>query len=348
MNSRKLIRVLALAAAGGAGCSSPSSSGGTAGTTGTAGTGTTGSAGRAAGGTTGTAGRAGGGTTGTAGTTGTGGGTCAPLTSTVGISTVNGAAVGAALQANSALKKTLPITDLSNNSMFTITGAWLVDMTNRSALGDNAFAFGFVGVTYHGSVPICNVQLNNFVYRDAAGNSQNANVAVSVDMNIAYVVGGTGMQCAGLKQGIPYCLAPGESGIAFNEIGFSGATLANTPITKVDFASITGGATVADAQPDINVAVTGYTVTTIDANSPQTLNVTLKNTGTASVQLGALLPYFLLDEQGLPIYFASITGTQASGTLTTGQSITVSDTNVGFDGSSTRVIFFPRFNRLLQ
>jgi hypothetical protein len=262
---------------------------------------------------------------------------------------VSGPAVGAGLVANSAVKKTLQVTDLSHNAMFTITGAWLVDETSRRSLAQDPFAYGFVALTYHGSVPICSAQLNNFTYRDATGNNLNASLAISPNAEVAYVVAGTGMQCAGLKQGIGNCLAPGESAFTFDNIGFSGATLATTPIVSVDFTSITGNTTLADAQPDINVAVTGYTVDAApDANSPQTIHVTLENTGTTSVTLGALVPYFLLDDQGLPVYYAAISGAQVAGTLTAGQTVTASDTNVGFDGSSTRVRFLPRFNRLLQ
>ena len=323
------------------GCGSPSSSGGTGGATGSAGT--TGSAGRAAGGTTGAGGAAG--TT----SSGTGGGTCSPLTATVGVSTISGPAVGAGLVANSAVKKTLQVTDLSHNSMFTITGAWLVDVTSRRSLGQDPFADTFVALTYHGSVPICSAQLSTFTYRDAAGNNINANLGISPTNEAAYVHSGTGMQCAGLKQGIGNCLAPGESAIAWDHVGFSGATLATTPVVAVDFASITGITTLADAQPDINVAVTGYTVDAApDANSPQALHMTLKNTGTGSVMLGGLVVYFMLDEQGLPVYEGAATGTQVGGTLTAGQTVTVSDTNVGFDGSSTRIRFLPSFNRLIQ
>ena len=344
MNSRKLVRVsraailaaaaLGLAAAGGAGCASPSTSGGTAGTTGTAGTGTTGSAGSAAGG-----------TTGAAGTMGTGGGNCAPLTSTVGISNVTGPAVGAGILANSAVKKTLQVRYLSNDPMFTVTGAWLVDMTSRRSLPDDAFAYTFVALTYHGSVPYCYGQIDALTYRDAAGNSINANLSLSTTAEFAAFEAGTAMECAGLKQAVNNCVGPGESVFAVDHIGFSGGTLAATPIAGVDFTSISGYTTVADSQPDIDVVVTGYTVDTIDANSPQTLHATLKNTSNVSVMLLSLVNYFLLDEQGQPVYYGTFGGAQTYVALTAGQSITISDTTVGFDGSSTRIRFQPHFNR---
>ena len=314
------------------GCGTSSSPGGTAGSTGSAGTGNPGTAG----------------TTGAAGATGTGGGSCAPLTSTVGISDVTGPAVGVGLVANSAVKKTLPITALSNDAMFTINGAWLIDPTSRHNLGGDPFAYTLVALTYHGSVPICSVQLNNFVHRDTAGNNVNATTLGIAAAGVAYVHAGTGMQCAALRQAVGECLAPGESGIAYIWYSFSGATLATTPIAKVDFASITGVTSLVDAQPDINVAATGYTVATTDVNSAQTLTATVKNTGTGMVQFNGTMSYFLLDEQGLPVYFGSMTSATAAGPLTAGQTTTISDTNVGFDASSTHVRFLPSFNRVLQ
>jgi len=321
------------------GCTSGTSSGGTAGATGSAGTGSPG-----AGGTTGPAG-----TTGAAGAAGSGGGICAPPTSSAGVSTVTGPAVGAGLVPNSAITKKLSVTDLSHNPMFTVTGAWLADVTNRRTLDQDTFAWGFVALTYHGSVPICTVQLTALTYRDAAGNAVNPIPGASPYVSVGYVQAGTGMQCAGLKQTFRACIAPGESAFAGDHVTFSGTTLATTTVVGVDFASITGYTNEADAQPDINVAVTGYTIDPApDANSPQALHVTLKNTGTASVTLAASVPYYLLDDQGLPLYYGTISGNQVTGTLTVGQTVTVSDTDVGFDGASTRILFLPAFTRLVQ
>jgi hypothetical protein len=230
--------------------------------------------------------------------------------------------------------------------MFTINGAWVIDPTSRHNLGGDPFAYTLIALTYHGSVPLCSVQLGGFVHRDAAGNNLNATTLGIAASDVAYVYSGTGMQCAALRQAVPLCLAPGESAIAWIHYAFSGWTLATTPIAKAEFASISGTANLVDAQPDLNVTVTGYTVATTDVNSAQTLTATVKNPGTTTVQFNGSVYYFLLDEQGLPVYFSSMTS--AGGPLTAGQTATISDTNVGFDGSATRVRFLTRFNRVLQ
>lgn len=315
-------------------CGGGSTNGGTPGSGGTTGTpGSAGASGR--GGSTGSGGSGPAGTTGVGGQAGTGM-TCAPLTQATGVSTVNGPAVGPGLHPNSALKKAIRATDTGSNPTFAIGNAWILAVTDRSTFASRSSGTGMIAVTNRSTAPICNVMMSNFAYRDAAGNNLNSTIAAP---NYAYVTSGTGMQCTGLYQPINDCLAPGETGWAFNSLAFTVAMIATTPIVSADF-TISGMTGVGDAQPDFKVAATSYSVDAVDTSTPQPLHVTVQNTGTKLIAIGSLITFLLLDEQGLPAYFSSISVPNGTQNLMPGQSVTVTQNQIQFDGSSTRVQFF--------
>ena len=262
--------------------------------------------------------------------------TCTPpLMPGSGISLVTGPQVGIGTIANSALRKTITARDTSSNPAFMVTGAWLVDPTMRPGQTYTPSAFVFFAVTNRGSVPVCDIQLSKLVYRDAAGANINAMFALSETSNSAYVVGATGMECAGLRDTWVGCLAPGESSFAWNLIGFPGASVATTPIVGADF-TILAATGLADAQPDFTLVVESYTVETPDPTMPQRMNITVRNDGPQPAAVG-YLPWFLLDEQGAPLDWSAVNTFRMI--LEPGQTGVLTDPNVVFDGAGTRVLF---------
>jgi len=309
------------------GCGSGTPDGGT----GTAGTMGSGGSGNSTAGTTGRGGSAAG-----AGGLGGSGTTCTPLMKGSGITELTGPAIGAGVAANSTRRKTIIATDTSANPMFTIGGAWILDPTSRTNLSTSSLGTLIVAFTNRGAVPACFVMLNNLTYRDASGANINQMVAAAQTGNVATSVGGDAMQCSGLFTVVGDCVAPGDSSWAWQSIALPGVTVANTPVTAVDFA-MTAMTGVADAQPDWKLVVQSYTVATIDATMPQKLTVTIANQGTKPVAPGGAVPYVLLDDQGLPLHFQTFTIPNL--TIAPGQTGSAMDSNVQFDGSATRVRF---------
>ena len=301
----------------GLGCGGGSSTGGTAGTSGAAGT--TGAAGTGTGGTTGTGGQGGTGMS------------CTPLTKTADVAVVTGPAVGAGRLANSALRKAITATDTGANPAFRVDGAWVVDPAAGDSLG-----FGFIALTNRGSTPACDVRINNVTYRDAAGTNINTSLAAGTTM---FVMGADSMQCTGLYQPVSGCLAPGDSSWGFLSIAFAANPVSSTPVASVDFTIAVNSPGIADAQPDFNVAVQSYTVDPPDANRFQILHATVKNQGTKAMGIGAILPFFLLDEQGVPVYYSAFNIPSGTAAVSPGQSITLDRDRIQFDGSATRIHF---------
>ena len=129
---------------------------------------------------------------------------------------------------------------------------------------------------------------------------------------------------------------PGRDRLGVSTFATPTTPIANSPIVGADF-TITGTTGIGDAQPDFKVAVTGYTVDTVDMNTPQVLHLTLQNQGTKTIGLGSLIPFFILDDQGLPLYFSSISYTPT--TLAPDQTLAVTRNAVEFDGAATRIRF---------
>ena len=113
----------------------------------------------------------------------------------------------------------------------------------------------------------------------------------------------------------------------------------STPVASVDFTIAVNSPGIADAQPDFKVAVQSYTVDPVDANRFQIMHATVQNQGTKAMGLGAVLPFFLLDEQGVPVYYSAFTIPSGTAALSPGQSITLDRDRIQFDGSVTRVHF---------
>ena len=314
------IGVLSLSVMVAAGCGPGGATNGTAGTIGTAGT--TGGAGPG-------------------GSAGTGPSCTPPLMPGSGISVVTGPQVGIGTVANSALRKAITARDTSSNPAFVVTGAWLVDPTMRPNMSLTSIAFVFFAVTNRGGVPLCQIQLSNLVYRNAAGASINAMLGVSETSNSASVVGGTGVACAGTDEAWPGCLAPGESSFAWNVFNFPGATVASTPIVGADFA-ILATTGLADGQPDFKLVVQSYTIGNTAGTTLQSLSMAIMNQGSAPAALSEV-PWFLLDDQGAPLDYSA--AKFLSITLAPGDSALVVDPAVEFDGAGTRVAFSPQGGR---
>ena len=273
--------------------------------------------------------------TGAGGQAGTAPSCTPPLMPGSGVSVLTGPQVGIGTVANSALRKAITARDTSSNPAFTVTGAWLVDPTMRLNMSLTSIAFVLFAVTNRSGVPLCQIQLSNLVYRNAAGANINAMLGVSATSNSASVVGGTGVECAGLGEAWPGCLAPGESSFAWNVFNFPGATVASTPIVGADFA-ILATTGLADGQPDFKLVVQSYTIGSTAGTTLQSLSMAIVNQGSAPAALSEV-PWFLLDDQGAPLDYSA--AEFLSITLAPGDSAVVVDPAVEFDGAGTRVYF---------
>jgi hypothetical protein len=326
-----------------AGCGSGSSAGGTTAAGGASGHGGATGSGGAGGsvikfGTGGTAGsggtRGGGGAGGSGGqSSGQGGASCQPFT-TDGFATVAGPTFGAALLADSDLRKSITARDTTANPAFSVGSAWVVDPTRKTGTSFSTTALVFISITNRSSSPACGVALSNVTYRDASGVDVSSQYGALATGNVAAQ---TAQICSLNLQGMPDCLATGQTSWSFHNLSYVGADLTGINIASVDFALTSNTAAHSYGEPGYRIAAQSYTVDTA-ANGSQTLNIVLKNLGPAAARLDGLAEILALDANGTPLLYSSVS---MSGTLQPQQSITVSKSNLVFDGSSTRLVVLP-------